>query len=64
MVKVGDKVKAVVTKIDREGRKISLSIKEYKLLKEKEEVKSVLSSEEEGVFKLGDILKNVIPKGN
>ncbi len=60
VVKVGDKVKAVITKIDPEARKLNLSIKEYKLLKEKEEVKSMLSQEAEGGFKLGEILKDVL----
>ena len=60
VVKVGDKVKAVITKMDPEARKLNLSIKEYKLLKEKEEVKSMLSQEAEGGFKLGEILKDVL----
>ncbi len=65
VVKVGDKVKAVILKIDRENRKVSLSIREYKLLKEKEEVeKSLKQQEETGLFKLGDILKKAIQKGS
>ena len=66
VVKVGDKVKAVVTKIDPNERRLSLSIKEYKLLKEKEEVKSLLESQtsQGGVFKLGDVLKGVLSKGS
>lgn len=59
VVKVGDKLSAVITKIDNENRKVSLSVKEYKLMKEKEEF-AKLASQEGGVFKLGDILKKVI----
>ncbi len=62
VVKPGDKVRAVITHIDKEGGRVSLSIKEYKLMKEKEEVKEIVSSQEEGVFKLGDILKRAIGK--
>ena len=61
VVKVGDRVKAVIMKIDGENRRVSLSIKEYKLMKEKEEVGQLLSHEGGG-FKLGDILKDVLKK--
>ena len=61
VVKVGDRVKAVITKIDKDNRRVSLSVKEYKLMKEKEELQQVLSQESGGSgFKLGDILKDVL----
>ncbi len=62
VVKVGDTVTAVITKIDSENRKVSLSIKEYKLMKEKEEVEKIIASSGDSVFKLGDILKKAIEK--
>ncbi len=62
VVKVGDMVTAVITKIDSENRKVSLSIKEYKLMKEKEEVEKIIASSGDSVFKLGDILKKAIEK--
>lgn len=65
VVKVGDTLTAVITKIDNENRKVSLSVKEYKLMKEKEEVEKMMSSSSssgDSVFKLGDILKKAIEK--
>ncbi|NPA15936.1 MAG: 30S ribosomal protein S1 [Deferribacteres bacterium] len=65
VVKVGDILTAVITKIDNENRKVSLSVKEYKLMKEKEEVEKMMSSSSssgDSVFKLGDILKKAIEK--
>ncbi len=62
VVKVGDTITAVITRVDKEGRRVSLSVKEYKLMKEREEIEKIISSSGDSVFKLGDVLKKVIGK--
>jgi len=54
--KSGDELSAVITNIDRKGRKISLSIKELKEVTEKEEVKEYLESQELPSSALGERL--------
>ncbi len=53
--KVGDKVTAVIKNIDREQRKISLSIKDY-LMKEEEKEIQQYKKVDEPLAKIGDIL--------
>ncbi len=47
-VKSGEALSAVVTNIDRKGRKMSLSIKELKDMAEKEDVSAFMESQEKG----------------
>lgn len=60
VVKVGDEVNAVIISIDKDNRKLSLSIKEYEMMKEKEELEAVRKKENDTGLTLGDILKKVI----
>jgi small subunit ribosomal protein S1 len=56
-VKSGDQLSAVVTNIDRKGRKMSLSIKELKDMAEKEDVVAFMESQEKGPSALAAKLK-------
>lgn len=56
---IGDKLKAVVTDINPEKQKLSLSIKEYQKKIQKEELSKYIHDEEEpNMMTLGDLLKN------
>ncbi len=56
-VKSGEALSAVVTNIDRKGRKMSLSIKEIKDTAEKEDVAAFMESQEKGDSSLAAQLK-------
>ena len=56
-VKSGEALSAVVTNIDRKGRKMSLSIKEIKDMAEKEDVAAFMESQEKGDSSLAAQLK-------
>jgi len=56
-VKSGEALSAVVTNIDRKGRKMSLSIKEIKDMAEKEDVAAFMESKEKGDSSLAAQLK-------
>ncbi len=56
-VKSGEQLSAVVTNIDRKGRKMSLSIKELKDMAEKEDVASFMDSQSKGTTALGEKLR-------
>lgn len=56
-VKSGDQLSAVVTNIDRKGRKMSLSIKELKDMSEKEDVAAFIESQDKGSSSLAEQLK-------
>lgn len=61
--KVGDKLTAVVLRVDKREKEIQLSIKKYKLDSEKKEVKEYLKSiksESEASFSLGEFFKEKI----
>ncbi|MBW2554955.1 MAG: S1 RNA-binding domain-containing protein [Deltaproteobacteria bacterium] len=55
--KSGDELSAVITNIDKKGRKVSLSVKEIKESEEKEGVKEYMGSQEEATTSLGEELK-------
>ena len=55
--KSGDELSAVITNIDKRGRKVSLSIKEIKEIEEKEGMKEYIGSHEEATTSLGEELK-------
>jgi len=56
-IKSGEALSAVVTNIDRKGRKMSLSIKEIKDMAEKEDVAAFMESQEKGDSSLAAQLK-------
>lgn len=56
-VSLGEEVMAKVIKVDRKKRKIALSIKEYLLDKEGEEIKKYMGSEKEAKTSLRDLMK-------
>jgi predicted RNA-binding protein with RPS1 domain len=56
-VKSGEALSAVVTNIDRKGRKMSLSIKEIKDMAEKEDVAAFMEGQEKGDSSLAAQLK-------
>jgi len=55
--KSGEEVSAVITNIDKKGRKISLSVKEFKEFTDKQEVSDYMESQEEPPSPLGEKLK-------
>jgi small subunit ribosomal protein S1 len=54
----GDKVNVVVLGVDVDKKRLSLSIKHYDMIVEKEELKKILSANSPSKVTLGDILKN------
>ena len=56
--KVGDKVNVVVLGVDVDKKRLSLSIKHYDMIVEKEELKKILNANSPSKVTLGDILKN------
>lgn len=56
--KVGDTVNAVVLGVDVDKKRMSLSIKHYDMIMEKEELNRVLNDAAPGKVTLGDILKD------
>lgn len=56
-ISLGEEAMAKVIKVDREKRKIALSIKEYLLDKEEEEMKEYMGSEKEAKTSLKDLMK-------
>lgn len=55
--KIGDPVSAIVLGVDTEKKRISLSIKHYDMIVEKEELKKILNTTKPTKVTLGDILK-------
>lgn len=60
--KVGDKVNAVVLGVDVDKKRLSLSIKHYEIMSEKEEIKKILNTSTSGTVTLGELLKNKLDK--
>lgn len=58
IAKVGDRISALITNIDKKERKVGLSIREYKKHMEKAEVEEYLAQQETATATLGDIMKN------
>lgn len=58
LFKVGDTVNVVVLGVDVEKRRLSLSIKHYDMMTEKEELNRILQSSSPSKVTLGDIMKN------
>jgi len=56
-ISLGKEVMAKIIKVDREKRKIALSIKEYLLDREGEELKEYMGSEKEAKTSLKDLMK-------
>ncbi len=56
--KVGETVNVVVLGVDVDKKRLSLSIKHYDMIVEKEELKRILNENNPGKVTLGDILKN------
>ena len=56
-ISLGEEAMAKIIKVDREKRKIALSIKEYLLDKEGEEMKEYMGSEKEAKTSLKDLMK-------
>ncbi len=57
IVSLGEEVMAKIIKVDRRERKIALSIREYLLDKEEEEMREYLGSGKEAKTSLGDLMK-------
>ena len=58
---VGDKIKAVISDMNADKRKISLSVRDYKKRLKRNEISQYISSDnddEQGKFTLGDLLKD------
>lgn len=60
--KVGDKVNAIVLGVDVDKKRLSLSIKHYEIMSEKEEIKKILNTTMSGTVTLGELLKNKLDK--
>lgn len=60
--KAGDKVNAVVLGVDVDKKRLSLSIKHYEIMSEKEEIKKILNTSTAGTVTLGELLKNKLDK--
>lgn len=60
VLKIGDEVTAVIVSIDEKERRLGLSIKEYEIMREKEELKGFVNNEGASGVRLSDILKKVI----
>ena len=60
--KIGDKVNAVVLGVDVAKKRLSLSIKHYEIMNEKEEIKKILNTTTAGTVTLGELLKNKLDK--
>ncbi len=58
LFKVGDTVNVVVLGVDVEKRRLSLSIKHYDMMTEKEELNRILQSSSPSKVTIGDIMKN------
>ena len=57
LFKVGDVVNAVVLNVDTDRKKISLSIKAFDIVSEKEELKKIMTSSSSSTATIGDLLK-------
>jgi small subunit ribosomal protein S1 len=55
--KVGDSVNVVVLNVDTDKKKMSLSIKHYDIMNEKEELKKLMGSTSSSTATIGDLLK-------
>lgn len=63
--KIGDKVNAVVLDVDVDKKKISLSIKGYDILTEKEEMSKIIGKNSiSNTASIADLLKNKLEKSN
>ncbi len=63
VVKEGEEVTAKILKIDRENRRISLSLKEQKKVEEQKEANSFMETQGDSLLKLGELLGKVMKKG-
>lgn len=57
LFKVGDTVNAVVLNVDTDRKKISLSIKAFDIVSEKEELRKIMTASSSGTATIGDLLK-------
>jgi small subunit ribosomal protein S1 len=57
LFKVGDQVNVVVLGVDTDKRKMSLSIKAFDVMNEKEELKKIMGSASSSTTTIGDLLK-------
>jgi small subunit ribosomal protein S1 len=57
LFKVGDTVNAVVLNVDTDRKKISLSIKAFDIVSEKEELKKIMTTSSSSTATIGDLLK-------
>ena len=57
VISLGEEVRAKIIKVDRKKRKIALSIKEYLLGKEEEEMREYMGSEKEAKTSLRDLME-------
>jgi len=55
-------VNAVVLGVDVAKKRLSLSIKHYEIMNEKEEIKKILNTTTAGTVTLGELLKNKLDK--
>ncbi len=62
VIKVGDEVEVLIMKIDRDARKVLLSIKRAALEKEKREFEKYKKAGEERKLTIGDLIKKEIEK--
>ena len=53
---------AVVLGVDVAKKRLSLSIKHYEIMSEKEEIKKILNTTTAGTVTLGELLKNKLDK--
>ena len=63
IVREGEEVTAKILKIDRENRRISLSLKEQKKVEEHKEASSFMENQGDSLLKLGELLGKVMNKG-
>ena len=62
--KIGDSVNAVVLDVDVDKKKISLSIKGFDIMSEKEELSKVMGGSTSNTASIADLLKNKMEKAN
>ncbi|HPY02567.1 MAG TPA: S1 RNA-binding domain-containing protein [Spirochaetota bacterium] len=62
--KIGDSVNAVVLDVDVDKKKISLSIKGFDIMSEKEELSKVMGGNTSNTASIADLLKNKMEKAN
>lgn len=57
LYKVGESVNAVVLNVDADRKKMSLSIRSFEIMNEKEELKKIMTSSSSNTASIGDLLK-------